>query len=335
MKLKHLGIVASVFPLFFGLILFMTILFAGDDQNTSSGSAIDLGNSTLTAEVLSHQKTIEKYAKKFGISEYIPYLLAIMQVESGGKGKDVMQSSESLGLAPNSLDTEASIKQGCQYFANLIQSMKAKNCDINTAVQSYNFGGGFIDYVAGQGKKYSLDLATSFAKEKSGGEKVSYNNPIAASSGSWRYGYGNQFYAQLVNQYLSSNSQKFDDKTVQSIMDEALKYEGFPYVFGGSSPTTSFDCSGLTQWSYGKAGISLPRTAQAQYDVTNHLDIKDAKPGDLVFFHSTYDAGTLVTHVGIYVGNMRMYNAGDPIGYADLNESYWQQHLIGAGRIKK
>ncbi|MFR9082870.1 MAG: C40 family peptidase [Coprococcus comes] len=60
----------------------------------------------------------------------------------------------------------------------------------------------------------------------------------------------------------------------------------------------------------------------------------NTKAGDLVFFHSTYNAGSYVTHVGIYVGNNQMYHAGDPIGYADLSSSYWQQHLIGAGRVK-
>ncbi|GAB5613167.1 hypothetical protein JCM37172_02680 [Faecalimonas hominis] len=81
--------------------------------------------------------------------------------------------------------------------------------------------------------------------------------------------------------------------------------------------------------------ISLPRTAQAQYDATQHLPLSQAKAGDLVFFHSTYNAGSYVTHVGIYVGNNQMYHAGNPIGYADLNSSYWQQHLIGAGRVKQ
>ena len=74
--------------------------------------------------------------------------------------------------------------------------------------------------------------------------------------------------------------------------------------------------------------------AQAQYDATQHIPLSQAKAGDLVFFHSTYNAGTYVTHVGIYAGNNRMYHAGDPIGYSDLTSSYWQQHLIGAGRVK-
>ena len=169
--------------------------------------------------------------------------------------------------------------------------------------------------------------------DKSGAVKVTYTNPIAiARNGGWRYNYGNMFYVELVSPYLSTA--QFDDKTVQAIMDEALKYQGWKYVFGGSNPNTSFDCSGLTQWCYGKAGISLPRVAQAQYDTMQHLPLSEARAGDLVFFHSTYNAGSYVTHVGIYVGNNQMYHAGDPIGFTDLNNAYWQQHLIGVGRIQ-
>ena len=86
---------------------------------------------------------------------------------------------------------------------------------------------------------------------------------------------------------------------------------------------------------HGKAGINLPRTAQQQYDVTQHIPLSEAQAGDLVFFHSTYNAGSYITHVGIYLGNNRMFHAGDPIGYADLTSPYWQQHLVGAGRIKQ
>ena len=213
-------------------------------------------------------------------------------------------------------------------------SQRQKQRDLNSAIQSYNYGGGFLDYVAGRGKKYTFELAESFAREKSSGKKVTYTNPVAVEkNGGWRYSYGNMFYVLLVSQYLTVA--QFDDETVQAIMEEALKYEGWTYVYGGDSPSTSFDCSGLVQWCYGKAGIALPRTAQEQYNVTQHIPLSEAKAGDLVFFHSTYNAGTYITHVGLYVGNNRMYHAGNPIGYADLTGSYWQQHLAGAGRIKQ
>ena len=244
-------------------------------------------------------------------------------------------SDVALSLPPNSLDTESSIKQGCKYFASLLSSCQNQGIDdLNVAIQSYNYGGGYVGYVAGKGKKHTFNLAENFAREKSGGKKVTYTNPIAvAKNGGWRYGYGNMFYVELVNQYLTVS--QVSGELAQKVMNEALKYQGWKYVYGGSNPNTSFDCSGLTQWCYGKAGISLPRTAQAQYDATQHLPLSQAKAGDLVFFHSTYNAGSYVTHVGILVSPTQMYHAGNPIGYADLSSSYWQQHLIGAGRVKQ
>jgi len=260
MKLKHIIVAASgVFVLVFALLLFVVILFSDEEDGGSSN--IQYGGVNVSAEVLAHKPTVEKYAREYGIEEYVNILLAIMQVESSGTLEDVMQSSESLGLPPNSLSTEESIKQGCKYFSELLQSAEAKGCDLNAVIQSYNYGGGFLDYVASRGKKYTFELAESFAREKSGGKKVTYTNPIAvAKNGGWQYSYGNMFYVLVISEYLTTA--KFDDETVQAIMDEALKYEGWKYVYGGASPTTSFDCSGLVQWCFGKAGISLPRTAQ-------------------------------------------------------------------------
>lgn len=333
MKPKYLVIGGTgLFLMVFSLLLFVAILFS--DEQDSGFSNIQYGGVNVSEEVLVHKPMVEKYAKEYGVEEYINVLLAIIQVESGGTAEDVMQSSESLGLPPNTLAREESIKQGVKYFASLLQTSERNNSDLNAVIQSYNYGGGFLGYISNRGNKYSFELAESFSREYSGGEKVSYPNPIAIPINSgWRYNYGNMFYVQLVSQYLVTT--RFDNETVQAIMDEALKYEGWEYVFGGASPSTSFDCSGLTQWSYGKAGINLPRTAQEQYNMTQHIPLSEAEAGDLVFFHSTYNAGSYITHVGIYLGNNRMFHAGDPIGYADLNNSYWQQHLVGAGRIKK
>ena len=330
MKLKTLVIGGSVlFLMVFSLLLFVAILFS--DEQDSGISNIHYGGVNVSAEVLAHKPMVEKYAKEYGVEEYVNILLAIIQVESGGTAEDVMQSSESLGLPPNSLSTEESIKQGVKYFSELLASSERLSVDLESVIQSYNYGGGFLGYVAKRGNKYTFELAQSFSKEYSGGEKVSYPNPIAIPiNGGWRYNYGNMFYCLLVKQYLTTT--QFDDKTVQGIFDEAFKYEGTAYVFGGSSPATGFDCSGLTQWCYAKVGLKLPRVAQDQYDVMTHIDLKDAKPGDLIFFHSTYDAGTYVTHVGIYAGENRMFHAGNPVGWTNLTESYWQQHLIGAGR---
>jgi len=334
MKLKYIFLLPTVFILLFSLPLFVAIL--GSDNEVENKSSVDYeqAGANLSAEVLTHLSTVEKYCEEYGISDYIAYILAIMEVESGGKVIDVMQSSESLGMAPNFLNTDASIKQGCAYFASLLETATQQGCDIDTVIQAYNYGGSFISYVSRNGKQYTFELAESFSQSRSGGVKVTYPNPIAiAKNGGWKYRYGNMFYVSLVSYHLSFTSMSFDDATVQTIMNEALKYEGWTYVFGGSSPSTSFDCSGLTQWCFNQAGITLPRTAQMQYDAMQHISISEAKAGDLVFFQGTYSAGTYITHVGIYVDDMQMYHAGNPIGYTDLTTTYWQQHIVCAGRI--
>mgnify|MGYP000137554498 FL=1 len=163
MKLRHFVLFGGVFSVIIALLLFLFIVTADDEESTSH---FDFSGLNLSEEVLKHQPTVEKYAKEYGIEDYVNYLLTIMQVESGGTTEDVMQSSESMGLPPNSLSTEESIKQGCKYFSELLKSAESKGCDIDTVVQAYNYGGGFIDYVAGHGKKYTYELAVSFAKEK-------------------------------------------------------------------------------------------------------------------------------------------------------------------------
>ena len=116
MKLKHIALIGSLFPILFSLVLFFGVLISADSDDENSNFSSGITGMNLSAEVLKHQPMVEKYAREYGISEYVNVLLAIIQVESGGTAEDVMQSSESLGLPPNSLDTESSIKQGCKYF---------------------------------------------------------------------------------------------------------------------------------------------------------------------------------------------------------------------------
>lgn len=190
-----------LFGFFFFFLIFMLIGF----QENETELQVDTKN--LSPEVLVHLPMVEKYCKQFDIMEYIPYILAIIQVESGGTAVDVMQSSESLGLPPNTLGTDESIKQGCKYFSELLASIEAKECDLDTAIQAYNYGGGFVGYVAKRGKQYTFALAEAFGNEYSGGEKVNYPNPVAiAVNGGWRYGYGNMFYVALVKQYLTTET---------------------------------------------------------------------------------------------------------------------------------
>ncbi len=127
----------------------------------------------------------------------------------------------------------------------------------------------------------------------------------------------------------------FSDETFAKLMGEATKHIGKPYVWGGSTPSTSFDCSGFVCWSYTKSGVyNLPRTtAQGIYNQCAPVAKEDLKPGDLVFFTGTYNSSSPVSHIGIYVGDNQMLHAGDPIGYANLGNSYWIKHWYGGGRL--
>lgn len=180
---------------FFSFFTFI-ILFVADEPQDSASESFDNNFLNVSEEVLKHRPLVEKYAKLYKIKDYINLILAIIQVESGGKGNDVMQSSESLGLPPNSFTSpDDSIKQGVYYISELVKSAKSLGVDQDSVIQSYNYGGGFLNYVASHGKKYSFELAQSFSKEKSGGVKVTYTNPIAIPiNGGWRYNYGNMFY---------------------------------------------------------------------------------------------------------------------------------------------
>ena len=125
------------------------------------------------------------------------------------------------------------------------------------------------------------------------------------------------------------------DTEFAAIYEEAKKYVGTPYVWGGSTPETGFDCSGYVCWVYNQAGYDVGRTtANGLWQKSQHISEAEAKPGDLVFFKGTYDTPGM-SHVGIYLGNGKMVSAGDPIKYADIHSSYWQQYLAGFGRLSK
>lgn len=124
------------------------------------------------------------------------------------------------------------------------------------------------------------------------------------------------------------------DPAFAALIAEAEKYLGYPYVWGGSSPSTSFDCSGFICWVYSQSGVhNLPRTtANGILSQCARVSSSDARPGDLIFFQGTYNTSG-ASHVGIYVGNGMMLHCGDPIKYTSINTSYWQQHFYTFGRL--
>ena len=124
-----------------------------------------------------------------------------------------------------------------------------------------------------------------------------------------------------------------EDEVFAAIITEAEKYLGYPYVWGGSNPSTSFDCSGFVSWVINHSGWNVGRLgAQGLCNICTLVSSANVKPGDLVFFEGTYDTDG-VSHVGIYVGNNMMIHCGDPISYTNLNSSYWQTHFYAYGRL--
>lgn len=331
--LLPLLIVLAVVIVIVSLLVALISSIAGAVKDASSAQVIaGLYRQLLSDNTISYTQDVKDAAVNEQIEDYVNYLLAIMEVESHGIGTDVMQSSESAGLPPNSFKTpQESIAQGAKYFASCVMKASEKECDINTAIQAYNFGTGFIDYVAENGKVYTLDLAIAFAEEKSGGKQVAYKNQIAINyNGGWRYAYGNMFYAQLVNQYIYN----YDNATVQKIVDEAMKYSGWDYISGGSSPDDGgFDCSGLVQYVYGQAGIDLPRLEKEQFEVCEEIEADKAEPGDLIFYKNETSDGE-IGHVAIYLGNGKVFEAGDPVGIYSATDEWHKTNQLHVGRVK-
>ena len=171
--------------------------------------------------VLQHREMLEKVAKEKDLSSDLEVLYAIMNVESGGRLKDVMQSSESMGLPVNTLDTEDSIEQGLSYYKELKEKTRELSLDEKSLWQAYNYGIGFLYYVKEHGGQYQDSLAEDFAMEQSGGKLVAYKNKLAiAENGGYRYQYGNMFYARLIEENILRNREK--NKMEFSIVNKIL-----------------------------------------------------------------------------------------------------------------
>lgn len=148
--------------------------------------------------------------------------------------------------------------------------------------------------------------------------------------------------SSYVDSYINTEYEKYEipaealsDPQFAAMMEEAEKYLGYPYVWGGSSPSTSFDCSGFVSWVVNHCGVgwNICRLgADGLRHTCSYVSPSSARPGDLIFFEGTYDT-TGASHVGIYLGDNMMIHCGDPIQYADITSNYWQQHFLSFGRL--
>ena len=144
--------------------------------------------------------------------------------------------------------------------------------------------------------------------------------------------------SEYIPKYITNRPEGYEippaameDETFAAVITEAEKYLGYPYVWGGGSPSTSFDCSGFVSWVLTNSGVCNTGRLGAQGLYNISTPVSNPQPGDLVFFVGTYDTPG-VSHVGIYVGNSMMIHCGDPISYSSLNSSYWQAHFYAYAR---
>jgi hypothetical protein len=324
----------------FALILMAGLLVGMNTSQQQLEGKIDspFGVANVPPQIAQWKGLVSEYTTKYGIPEYTDFLLAVMYQELGSSQTlDIMQSSESAGLPPNAIqDPVMSVNLGVQHFKLVLEQGQKVGVDFAAIVQSYNFGTGYLNFVASNGGKHSVELAQVFSLNQSG--------KLGWSCSDWRapYCYGDYTYVQKVMKNLmpigiavgGEDVSPLGEQAFNTIISEAEKYLGWPYIWAGAHPNTGFDCSGFTQWTFTMAGIRLPRTAQEQYDVSTKISPAEAKPGDLVFYTGTYETDKYITHVGIYLGNGKMFDSnGSGIGIHDVNSTFWKSHMAGYGRV--
>ena len=331
------------------------------DPSDLSGNSTDIAKGIPTKgfdkSVLKRAPELFKITKREGMSKYNLLLLSIMEVETRGLGNDIFQSSESAGMKVGTLDNEHSMEQAVRALKGIVnkaQEMdKAEAADpsipanqrhhfadnLPLLAQSYGFGGNFLNYVQKHGGNFSVSLAKKYSHDvvapslgNGNGETYKYSNPISKffkDEYLYRNG-GNYYYSEMVSQYLANGT------FAQQALTKMSPFVGQPYVFGGKTPQSGFDCSGFVSWGLAQAGISLPSYTVTQFASTDTVDdLNDVQPGDLVFFKGTYGGPDFVSHVGMMVTKDIMLNANsDGVSFTSLNDNYWKSHFAGIHRVR-
>lgn len=198
---------------------------------------------------------------------------------------------------------------------------------------------------------YGQFLPSTWSQYGNGGNPYDYHDALPAMArylcamggpqhlhqALWAYNHDQDYVDAVLAQAAAYGYDPGSGADGSRVVALARSQLGQPYVWGGASVSTGFDCSGLVRWIYAQAGVALPRTAQQQYDATRRLDPADLAPGDLVFFASTYPSVDRITHVGIYIGHGMMINApqeGDVVREIPVFSGYWGRHYAGGGRVQ-
>lgn len=334
--------------------------FSGLDVSLRADTKIE---AKLSDEIKKYEEELEAAAKEYGFEAYVELFKALAeQRHYDGKKDDIFNMSKT-SLNPDSKKTLSradSIKIAAELFADCIDAyskmgephMPPRPTDteaLKSILQAFEFeSDGFVDYCKG---KYTLEKAEEYAKKKSGNTKRTDEAEIQ-QKGPWDFKdqkYPDkvlQFYFVQVSQTggggsfgFSLPSEALSDKEFMNMYNEISKYVqgNYPYVFGGSSPETSFDCSGFVCWVINHCGNgwNVDRTsANGLLSYCAEVKKEDAKPGDLIFFQGTYNEPG-ASHVGIVVGNNHFAHFGNPGKISDYTGSYWVEHFLAIGRLNQ
>lgn len=322
----------------------------------------------VNAKVLKYRNEVEKWCPKsmngyYDVSSYVNVLLGIMQSESGGEGKDPMQSSEcgkntKYPRKQNSIkDSKYSIECGVKEFADALSRCFQNGLDgtnaLFTAVDAYNKGLGIIKKHA-ENKKYDFELSCKYCYDhRTNNNKKSYSTANTLKKlfslktnnywdgGAWRWNYGNMFYVYQVLSFLDVYSFVDDDSLGANIVNVATSKIGSRYWWGKSGPDY-FDCSGLVYWTLNQVGIAVPRlTADGFSNYGRGIPFKELQIGDLIAFD--WNGDKKANHIGIYAGDNYIIHAngnssvkGNSAKYTVKRHNitdYYKKHILSCRRI--
>lgn len=298
------------------LVAMLTGILSSPDTGTTDGTL------NVSPDVLRYKALVEQNCKKNGIPDQVNVVLAIMMQESGGDGSDVMQDGASN-------PTDSIINGVKEYAKDYKAAQQADTNRLETAIQSYNFGYGFIDYAIKQSGGYLKSTAIAFASV--------YSHGKMRSNGT--YAYGDQEYVPHVERYLVPTAGEGSpilagSQQVVAAITAGEKYIGHSsYVFGGGRNQNDiaagrFDCSSFVHYAFAQAGVQVGWTTDELVTEGHRVSYNQIRAGDLIFFDTYKTNG----HVGIWMGSGDQFlNCNDSHGVtiSSLSNSYWKSHFKG------
>lgn len=340
-----------------GLILLgaTMILVGGIESNKNQGDITypqgGIGTANVSAEVMKWEPTVRKYAQQFGVEEFVPLILCLMMQESGGRGLDPMQSSEGAFNTkyckqPNCItDPDYSIWAGVQEFKHAIERAGVTGPGdmdhIKVALQSYNFGPGFYDYVAVNGGKYTKELAISFSQMMY--QKVKHTGMyrcVRPEMAPYQACYGDALYVDAVLKYYIPGvpvNGGGGGSSGSEVADVGRQWIGrSTYVFGGGRNQNDiargiFDCSSFVRWAFEQVGMNVGSVGSTSTETLNKIGTRippaEMKAGDVIFFDTYKRDG----HVGIVIDQNTFIGCQTNKGVSieSLSNPYWSRVFTG------